>query len=111
MAELERLVDEHPYEERLWGQLMVALYRAGRQADALETYQRVRRLLANELGLEPGEPLTALQQQILDHDAALLRGEAAHAIAPGPSRPRIVPCRVRRRDWSGASTSSRRSAA
>src|SRR6202035_2962989 len=84
VVELERLIDEHPYEEQLWGHLMVAHYRAGRQAEALDTYQRVRRLLANELGLEPGEALTALQQQILDHDAALLPGEA---VRDSPARP------------------------
>ena len=83
VAELERLVDEHPLEEQLWGQLMVALYRAGRQADALETYQRVRRLLSSELGLEPGEPLVRLQQQMLDRDPALAPGEPTPAPIDG----------------------------
>ncbi len=72
VPELERLVAEHPFEERPWGQLMLALYRAGRQADALEAYGRARRLFAGELGLEPGEPLTRLQQRILDRDPTLL---------------------------------------
>jgi predicted ATPase/DNA-binding SARP family transcriptional activator len=85
VAELERLVADHPYEERLWGQLMVALSRAGRQADALEAYQRARRLLAAELGLEPGEPLARLQQQILDRDPAVSSPAAAGPAAPvGP---------------------------
>ena len=57
IVETERLCAENPYEERLWGQLMVALYRSGRQADALEAFQRVRRHFALELGLEVGEPL------------------------------------------------------
>jgi predicted ATPase/DNA-binding SARP family transcriptional activator len=70
VAELERLTAAHPYEERLWAQLMLALARSGRQADALEAYQRARRLFAAELGLEPGEPLARLQQQILDRDPA-----------------------------------------
>ncbi len=72
VGELEGLAAQHPFEERLWGQLMLALYRAGRQAEALETYQRVRRLFALELGLEPGDPLARIQQRILDRDPALL---------------------------------------
>ncbi len=71
VSELERLVAEHPFEERVWGQLMLALYRAGRQADALDSYQRARRRFAEELGLEPGEPLERLQQRILERDPAL----------------------------------------
>jgi DNA-binding SARP family transcriptional activator len=72
VAELERLAGQHPFEERVWGQLIIALYRAGRQAEALEAYQRARRLFAEELGLEPGEQLGRLQQQALERDAALL---------------------------------------
>jgi predicted ATPase/DNA-binding SARP family transcriptional activator len=84
VPELERLIEEHPYEEQPWGQLMVAQYRAGRQAEALDTFQRVRRLLATELGLEPGEALVALQEQILAHDPGLLPGEP---IRPSSARP------------------------
>ncbi len=72
LAELERLCAEHPFEERAWGQLMLALHRAGRQADALEAYQRARRLFATELGLEPGEALVELQRRILDRDPTLM---------------------------------------
>ncbi|HEY2160709.1 MAG TPA: BTAD domain-containing putative transcriptional regulator [Solirubrobacteraceae bacterium] len=72
LVELGRLVDQHPFEERVWGQLMLALYRAGRQADALEAYQRARQHLASELGLDPGEALTRLQQRILEHDPTLV---------------------------------------
>jgi predicted ATPase/DNA-binding SARP family transcriptional activator len=72
VAELELLRGQHPYEERVLGQLMLALYRAGRQADALDAYQRARQQFAVELGLEPGESLALLQQQILDRAPALL---------------------------------------
>ena len=61
VAELERLVAEHPLRERLRGQLMVALYRSGRQADALERYAAGRRALRDELGVEPGPELRELQ--------------------------------------------------
>jgi DNA-binding SARP family transcriptional activator len=71
VPELERLVVEHPLRERLRGQLMLALYRAGRQADALDVYRRGRRALAEELGLEPDEALQRLEKAILVHDPSL----------------------------------------
>jgi predicted ATPase/DNA-binding SARP family transcriptional activator len=71
VGELERLVAEHPFEEQVWGQLMRALHRDGRTAEALEVYQRARRLFARELGLEPGEILNDLQRRILDGDPML----------------------------------------
>jgi len=64
-------LEENPFRERLWGQLMLALYRSGRQADALETFQEARRVLAEELGLEPGRELRRLQEAILAHDPAI----------------------------------------
>jgi predicted ATPase/DNA-binding SARP family transcriptional activator len=70
-AELEELVSAHPLRERLRGQLMVALYRGGRQADALRTFQDGRRLLADELGLEPGHELRRLEAAILAQDPSL----------------------------------------
>jgi predicted ATPase/DNA-binding SARP family transcriptional activator len=81
-AELERLVVEHPFRERLWGQLMVALYRAGRQAEALQAFRRAREVLGAELGLEPSPWLSRLQEQILLHDPDLGQPRAA-----GPPRP------------------------
>ena len=71
VGELEALVGEHPLRERLQGQLMLALYRSGRQADALERYREARRSLIDELGLEPGPGLQELERAILAHDPAL----------------------------------------
>ncbi len=71
IGDLERLVREHPYRERLHGQLMLALYRTGRQADALAAYQAARRTLVEELGLEPSAELRELEQDILRHDPSL----------------------------------------
>jgi len=70
-AELEQLAAGHPLREGLHGQLILALYRCGRQADALAAYQRVRDLLAGELGIDPGEPLQRLHASVLAHDPAL----------------------------------------
>ena len=71
IGELEAAVAAYPFQEGLWELLITALYRAGRQADALATYQRVRTQLADELGLDPGPQLQQLEQQILLHDASL----------------------------------------
>jgi DNA-binding SARP family transcriptional activator len=72
LGELEAMVETNPVRERAAGQLMLALYRSGRQADALNTYSRVRVALVEELGLEPGRELRTLQQSILAHDPSLL---------------------------------------
>lgn len=71
VGELEGLVSDHPFRERLRAQLMLALYRAGRQADALHVYQAGRRALVEELGLEPGPTLVDLERAILNQDPAL----------------------------------------
>jgi DNA-binding SARP family transcriptional activator len=71
VGELQRLVGEHPLRERLRGQLMLALYRSGRQAEALEAFREVRELLLEELGLEPAPALGELEMAILRHDPAL----------------------------------------
>ena len=70
VGELETLVAQHPLQERLRGQLMLALYRCGRQAEALNVYQDARHTLVEELGIEPGEALQRLEQSILTHDSA-----------------------------------------
>src|SRR6266508_4120959 len=77
IAELERLVAEHPLRERLRAQLMLALYRSGRQADALAVYQRARRTLVDELGIEPSDALRQLERAILAHDPSLNVPQAA----------------------------------
>jgi DNA-binding SARP family transcriptional activator len=71
VAELESLVRAHPLRERLRAQLMLALYRSGRQAEALDAYRETRRVLVEELGLEPSPALQELEQAILRQDDAL----------------------------------------
>jgi serine/threonine-protein kinase len=70
-GELEALVREHPLRERIWGGLMLALYRSGRQADALDAFRRAREVLADELGIDPSHRLQRLHEQILAQDSAL----------------------------------------
>ena len=71
IGELEQLVSEYPLRERLWGQLIVALYRSDRQADALRKYEDLRHLLGEELGVLPSPSLQQLERAILDHDPIL----------------------------------------
>src|SRR5215217_4659690 len=83
VAELEQLAAEHPSRERLVGLLMLALYRCGRQTDALEVYTRGRQRLDEELGLEPSPELQRLQEAILRHDPSLeVDGSVDHVHAP-----------------------------
>ena len=77
VSELERLVAEHPLRDGFRERLMLALYRAGRQADALRAYQDHRAVLAEELGLEPAPALADLERRILEHDPSLLLTEPA----------------------------------
>ena len=89
VPELERLVREHPYRETLRRQLMLALYRSGRQADALSTYREGRATLRAELGLEPRPELARLERAILNHEPGLDR--------PSPRPPPSVAPRLTRR--------------
>jgi ABC-type transport system substrate-binding protein/DNA-binding SARP family transcriptional activator/DNA-binding beta-propeller fold protein YncE len=111
--ELEQLVAEHPLRERLRGQLMLALYRSGRQAEALETYRVGRSMLAEELAVEPGPQLKQLQLAVLSQDRALdpPRPAARHhppppaspagKAAPAGSRPGApLPTLRRRARWA-----------
>src|SRR5919197_233243 len=85
IGELEGLVRQYPLRERLHGQLMLALYRSGRQADALAAYRAARRTLVQELGIEPSVGLQRLEQAILAQDAALdLLAPARQAADPQP---------------------------
>jgi DNA-binding SARP family transcriptional activator len=89
VGELESLVSEHPFRERTHGQLMLALYRSGRQAEALKAYRRLRRALVEELGIEPGPALQELERAILTQDPSLLRERSAPASVP-PDRSILV---------------------
>jgi DNA-binding SARP family transcriptional activator/ABC-type transport system substrate-binding protein len=108
VPELETFVAEHAFRERPRAQLMLALYRSGRPSDALELYRKTRRLLVEELGMEPGQELRELERAILRQDASLVppaatrraalgTGGRRSASAPSPSpppRPRRRPRRT-----------------
>jgi DNA-binding SARP family transcriptional activator/basic membrane lipoprotein Med (substrate-binding protein (PBP1-ABC) superfamily) len=94
VADLELLVEANPLRERLRAQLMLALYRSGRQADALEVYKRGRRQLVDELGLEPSETLRRLEARILRQDPELGRPSGVSRPA---AEPRPTPRRTRGR--------------
>ncbi|MFD7712938.1 BTAD domain-containing putative transcriptional regulator [Streptomyces sp. NPDC059786] len=84
-AELAGLVVEHPLDERLRELLMLALYRSGRQAAALETYREAQTLLADELGVDPGPALQTMYHRVLRADGTLLAAEAPPHPAPAPA--------------------------
>jgi DNA-binding SARP family transcriptional activator/tetratricopeptide (TPR) repeat protein len=91
IPELSGLVAEHPLREQVHGQLMVALYRCGRRADALDAYRLVRRTLITELGLEPGPRLRGLEAAILADAPHLDTGTDHHAAAGAPPAPAQLP--------------------
>jgi class 3 adenylate cyclase len=92
VPELKALVAEHPFRERPRAELMRALYRAGRPGDALALYRETRRLLIDELGMEPGQELRELEQAILRQDAELEAPESERlAAAAEPSAPQPEP--------------------
>ncbi len=88
VPELNQLAAEHPLRERLLSCLMLALYRAGRQTDALDTFQAARQRLVEELGLEPGPGLHELQQRILRHDPTLTKPR--RLVVPASSHTRRI---------------------
>jgi lactate 2-monooxygenase len=90
VGELKRLVSANPLRERLRGQLIVALYRSGRQAEALDVYRDARSVLAEELGLEPGPALKKLERDILQQDPTLAAPLYLSGVSPWP---------VRAEDW------------
>ena len=95
VSELEQLVARHPFRERLRGQLMLALYRSGRQAEALDVYRRTRETLVDELGIEPSQELQELERAILRQDRDLQVGRPAPKPAGSPeATPRRRPILV-----------------
>jgi DNA-binding SARP family transcriptional activator len=87
VSELQQAVQESPFRERLWRQLMLALYRSGRAADALEAYGSARRVHVERLGLEPGPELRRTQEAILAHDPAIAGVPVAPVVRAGPVLP------------------------
>jgi tetratricopeptide (TPR) repeat protein len=107
VGELRRLVAVSPTRERLAEQLMLALYRCGRQADALEAYQDTRRVLVSDIGVEPGPALRELQQAILRHDAALQLDDSVPELPSKPEEGRVGPS-LGPREFAGHDTAFRR---
>lgn len=103
VAELALLVADNPTRERFAGQLMLALYRCGRQAEALEAYTRARRVLLSEIGIEPGPDLRALHDAILRQDAALQPAAITSRLPPELDAATSLPLvgRDRERSWLG----------
>lgn len=87
IPELHEMVSLHPHREQLWSHLMLALYRSGRQADALDAYRRARALFVDELGIEPGPELQQLQQRILSGDSCLPSQPGSIRVGVGASGP------------------------
>jgi len=86
LAEIDRMLDRHPLREGVIGQRMVALYRAGRQSEALEAFRSLRKRLDEELGIEPSTSIADLHRRILQQDPTLLNRSANHPEPPPPDR-------------------------
>jgi predicted ATPase/DNA-binding SARP family transcriptional activator len=104
VGQLEALIGEHPYRERLRAQLMLALYRCERQADALQAYQDARRTLVDQLGIEPGEHLRELERAVLAQDPALATPAEKASEVPASRLP-APPTRTFGRDQDRAAVS------
>jgi predicted ATPase len=105
VSTLEGLVEQYPLREGLWAALITTLYRAGRQADALTAYSRVRAVLVDELGIEPGPGLRALEQQVLLQSPALDTGSRTAArTGPGNLPPATAPLVGRAEDGAAVGT-------
>ncbi|MBG0566351.1 AfsR/SARP family transcriptional regulator [Actinoplanes aureus] len=92
ISELRKLTGEYPLHEGFWSQLIVALYRDGRNADALATYHHARGVLAEETGIDPGDELQQLYQRVLDRDPTLAVPTSTESVPPPP--PVAAPSRV-----------------
>jgi DNA-binding SARP family transcriptional activator len=108
IGELTQLVEEHPFRERLVGQLLLALYRSGRRTAALGAYQRFAQLAASHSGIEPGPELRALHARVLRDDTTLLDPQAESVLSPrigvvAPAQLPVSPSgfcgREREQDW------------
>jgi len=97
VPELESLVAEHPLRERLWAQFILALYRSDRQADALRAYSRLRAVLGEELGIEPGKDVARLETSILRHEPGL-------DLHPAPAPPSVSDQRTKEQPLPPSST-------
>lgn len=97
VGQLQGLVRQYPLRERFWGQLMVALDRSGRRADALRTFKQAREALIDSAGVEPGEELRSLERALLGGDAPTRPGDQRrpHATVSAPDRPPIPPALAR----------------
>ena len=106
VGELERLVVDHPLRERFWRQLMVALYRTGRQGEALRQANQLRAFLGDELGLDLSPAARELEARILADDPTLLVDEPPPAHHRGDGAPRPHPRPTRPGSWAVTTTST-----
>jgi DNA-binding SARP family transcriptional activator len=107
IGRLESLTQEHPLHERFWVQLMLALYRSGRQSEALGAYHQARRTLAEQVGLDPSPELRRMEKAVLAHDPALEAAPRAKIAARSPAEEVAAPpSRRGRRMWALAAAAA-----